>query len=98
MVEYLPQCASAKKAPTSGVRKQVPIHVDTFLAAPTLLSWSVVVRYVTRFRATAKKHRHSLNSVPRMKKQALQLPVLCFRAGWLLMSRVPSLVYFEHSS
>ena len=44
MVEYLPQYVSAKKAPRSGVKKQVPTQVDTLLAASTLLSWSTVVR------------------------------------------------------
>uniref|UniRef100_A0A0A8YGI8 Uncharacterized protein n=1 Tax=Arundo donax TaxID=35708 RepID=A0A0A8YGI8_ARUDO len=28
----------------SGVKKQVPIQVDTFFAASTLLSWSTLVR------------------------------------------------------
>ena len=44
MVEYRPQYVSAKKAPMSGVKKQVPIQADTFLAASALLSWSTVVR------------------------------------------------------
>jgi hypothetical protein len=44
MVQYLPQYVSAKKAPMSGVKKQVPTQADTLLAAPALLSWSTVVR------------------------------------------------------
>ncbi len=48
-VQYLPQYVSAKKAPMSGVKKQLPIQIDTFCAALTLLSWSTLVRYVTKF-------------------------------------------------
>ena len=55
---------SAKKAPMTGVKKQVPIQVDTLFAASTLLSWSSPVRKVTRFFATPKKTKHSTNSVP----------------------------------
>ena len=43
-VQYLPQYVSARKAPRSGVKKQLPSQVDTFVAASTLLSWSTLVR------------------------------------------------------
>uniref|UniRef100_A0A0E0IP01 Uncharacterized protein n=1 Tax=Oryza nivara TaxID=4536 RepID=A0A0E0IP01_ORYNI len=40
----------------------------------------------------------SCSLVPKIKKHALQFPVLCFRAGSLLMSTEPSLVYSEPTS
>lgn len=48
----------------SGVKKQLPIQVDTFLAASTLLSCSTLVRYVTKFFWIPKKQMPSVNSAP----------------------------------
>jgi hypothetical protein len=63
------------------VKNEVPIQVDTVVAASTLLSCRTPVRYVTRFFEIAKKATHSANSAPKMKKHAFHFPVLCFRAG-----------------
>jgi hypothetical protein len=62
---------SAKKAPISGVRKLAPSQAETFRAAVTLLSWSTVVRYVTKFFEIAKKATHSQNSTPGMCSSSL---------------------------
>ena len=61
VVQYLPQYVSAKKAPMSGVKKEVPIQIDTLCAASMLLSCSALVRYVTKFFETMKKHKVSAN-------------------------------------
>ena len=39
IVQYRPQNVSAKKSPMSGVKNEVPVQVDTVVAASTLLSW-----------------------------------------------------------
>ena len=39
IVQYRPQNVSAKNAPMSGVKNEVPIQVDTVVAASTLPSW-----------------------------------------------------------
>uniref|UniRef100_A0A0E0IP16 Transmembrane 9 superfamily member n=1 Tax=Oryza nivara TaxID=4536 RepID=A0A0E0IP16_ORYNI len=57
-------------APTSGVRKQVPVHADTSLAATTLLSPTTPVRFL----AMPANARQSLSSVPRISRHALQPP------------------------
>jgi hypothetical protein len=41
------------------------------------------------------QHWERIIFIPKIKKHALQFPVLSFRAGSLLMSTVPSLVYCE---